>query len=261
MKQEKINKHFSIFEVLVVLSILSILASLIFSSFGFARDEAKRTQCLNNLRQIQSIVEVFKKDHRATPSAEHKYDFRFAQNYVDESSLAIFRCPGDKLELVNTDLEEAWFFPVLNYGTSYEYIPSKKDAENDPEDDFSGIYEFMMIYDKDARFHNGRFNVVYLHGMDNNNGGIARTENHKPGITPPRVTGDPEGEDDPEGEGRNNHGHGNNEDGVDMSNPGKAPKTDGDKSVDDERNTGRGNINDEEFDDYVDAVNNGQSKK
>ena len=62
MKQiKKVNKRFSMFEVLVVLAVLSILASLIFSSVGYARDEASRTQCLNNLHQIQAVIEVYRK--------------------------------------------------------------------------------------------------------------------------------------------------------------------------------------------------------
>lgn len=234
MRTKKMHKKFSIFEMLVVLSILSILASLILGSFGLARDEAKRTKCLNNLRQIQNIVEVFRKDHRTTPNADDKGDFRFAQNYVDESTLAIFRCPGDIMEVANSETDEDWFFPVLNNGTSYEFIPSKVDAENDEGDDFSDMVEFLMIYDKDMRFHNGRFNVLYLHGSDSPLGGIARTETlgegtERPGTKPtPPISG--------EGEGRNNHGHGNNKDGVDMSNPGKAPKhgEDTDATVDDE---------------------------
>lgn len=228
MKTKKMNKKFSIFEMLVVLSILSILASLILGSFGLARDEAKRTKCLNNLRQIQNIVEVFRKDHRTTPDADDKGDFRFAQHYVDESTLAIFRCPGDIMEVANSETDEDWFYPILNNGTSYEFIPSKGDALND--DDFSDVIDFLKMYDKDMRFHNGRLNVLYLHGGDNPLAGIARTET--PGDDPDL---------DPEGEGRNNHGHGNNVDGVDKSNPGKAPKVD--QSTDDDEIKPAGRMN------------------
>ena len=83
MRTKKMHKKFSIFEMLVVLSILSILASLIFNTLGNARDEAKRIQCQNNLRQIQSIFEVYRMNHRELPSANNQLDFSFAEDYLE----------------------------------------------------------------------------------------------------------------------------------------------------------------------------------
>ena len=239
MKTKKMNKKFSIFEMLVVLSILSILASLILGSFGLARDEAKRTKCAHNLRQIQSIYEVYRKDHRETPSAVNRGDLRFAQEYVDASSLNIFHCPGDEIEYANNSIDDLDDWPVLNNGTSYMYIPSQADVDSDCWTDTRELYEFLLIYDKDSRFHNGRFNVLELHGSIIIDGGIASSgdgtvviQGDEPGTTPPTP---------PEGEGRNNHGHGNNVDGVDMSNPGRAPKVD--QSTDDDEIKPAGRMN------------------
>ena len=63
----------------------------------------------------------------------------------------------------------------------------------------------------------GHTDIVYLHSSKNNKGGTATT---KDAIT----------------KTKNNNGHGNNIDGVDMSNPGKSKKgKDSDPNIDDER--------------------------
>ncbi|WDE98379.1 type II secretion system protein [Lentisphaera profundi] len=202
MKTRKLMKRFSIFEVLAVLVILSILASLIFNSMSTARDEAKRAVCLNNLKQIQNVVEVYRKDHRATPRAISEHDFSFAAEYVDENSIGMFRCPGDDQEVASLDSDI--FLPSLNKGTSYIYIPADEDVlgMTELEMKIEDINEFLIVYDKDSRFHNGRFNVLYLHGTNAGNGGIATTRSNQPNITPPNV---PNGTGD---QGPNNNGWG-----------------------------------------------------
>jgi len=231
MKQKVNKQSFSMFEVLVVIAVLSILASLIFRSIGIAREEAKRTTCLNNLKQIEMIAAAYKKDHRKVPAALSLGDLTFASSYVDDNTLEIFLCPGD----YGSDMSS---LSDLMEGSSYYYIPSAELAAL-MTDVGDALDEFLVIYDKSKGFHNGKFNILYLHGSPKNKGGIAETysEDDIPNI-PFNDPDDTKGYNPGLG---NNHGHGNNKDSVDSSNPGSSPKHQDDINVDED-----GNIYDDE---------------
>ncbi len=97
MKTLKKSKCFSIVEVIVVCAVVAILASLIMSASSSVREAGRKTTCLNNLKQIQSIYEAYRKDHRKAPAGDlvNHDDFSFAEDYVSESDLGTFICPGD----------------------------------------------------------------------------------------------------------------------------------------------------------------------
>ena len=77
----------------------------------------ERTTCLNNLKQIQAIVETYKKDNRKSPFnyESNSYasfgDFTFAVDYVEENDLDSFHCPGDDSDISS--------IADLDGGTSY----------------------------------------------------------------------------------------------------------------------------------------------
>ena len=51
-RQNRVYSAFTLIEVLVVLSIIALLAALLFPVFARARENARRTSCLSNLKQI-----------------------------------------------------------------------------------------------------------------------------------------------------------------------------------------------------------------
>ena len=57
-------------ELLVVIVVIAILAALLFPTVRSAKDKARRTTCLNNLRQINLGVRMYSDDSRdASPSS------------------------------------------------------------------------------------------------------------------------------------------------------------------------------------------------
>ena len=57
------NNGFTLVELLVVIAIISILASIILPVLGRAREQARRTVCINNLKQIGFSVQMYAQNH------------------------------------------------------------------------------------------------------------------------------------------------------------------------------------------------------
>lgn len=93
-----IKKGFTLIELLVVIAIIAILAGIMFPVFGSAREKARQTKCMSNLKQIGTAVMLYVDDaHETYPPA------RFANPSTDTwmsiiypyiKNAEIFYCPS-----------------------------------------------------------------------------------------------------------------------------------------------------------------------
>jgi len=70
------KKAFTLIELLVVIAIIAILAAILFPVFAQARDKARQTSCLSNVKQIALGFMMYKQDYDETlPSAYFHKNF------------------------------------------------------------------------------------------------------------------------------------------------------------------------------------------
>lgn len=103
MKNLQINgatrkQGFTLIELLVVIAIIAILAAILFPVFGRARENARRSSCQSNLKQIGLAIMQYTQDYdELYPSAVQNDWFltwaKTVQPYA--KSTQVFMCPSD----------------------------------------------------------------------------------------------------------------------------------------------------------------------
>lgn len=101
------KRAFTLVELLMVIAIIGILAALLFPVLAAAKNRAKQTVCLNNLRQINIGIHVYTDEHENTSPLEPNHSpTNFFMNYEALiksdvglggaiSNSALFACPAD----------------------------------------------------------------------------------------------------------------------------------------------------------------------
>lgn len=65
---------FTLIELLVVIAIIAILAAILFPVFAAAREKARETKCLSNLKQLITAAHAYQTDHESLEGLDWAYD-------------------------------------------------------------------------------------------------------------------------------------------------------------------------------------------
>jgi prepilin-type N-terminal cleavage/methylation domain-containing protein/prepilin-type processing-associated H-X9-DG protein len=115
---------FTLIELLVVIAIIAILAAILFPVFQKVRENARRTACLSNEKQIGLGILQYNQDYDEKYIAGANRYGRGSgwagQVYPYIKSTAVFRCPDDSSSLPGTPVSyglNAQFSPYNGAGT------------------------------------------------------------------------------------------------------------------------------------------------
>lgn len=143
------RRGFTLIELLVVIAIIAILAAILFPVFAQAREAAKGTTCLSNMKQIGLATFLYVGDNDDTfPMDSHSGGMEFSwvrtlQPY--SRSALVFRCPSDRSVNWERPLPNRLLTRKSSYGTNYymtAYLPGEDDP---PTSETSGFTRLSQV--------------------------------------------------------------------------------------------------------------------
>ena len=111
------KRGFTLIELLVVIAIIAILAAILFPVFARAREKARQTSCLSNVKQLALGIHMYAQDYDETltanqnvvPGQPTEYWFDVIQPYV--MNRQILECPSSRTQPVGY----GWNYPHGGY--------------------------------------------------------------------------------------------------------------------------------------------------
>jgi len=127
-----IRRGFTLIELLVVIAIIAILAAILFPVFARARENARKSACQSNLKQIGTANSMYLQDYdqvmpywflNATTQGRiyqnRRYWYELLLPYMKNDD--IWRCPSDSTPYVSTDPPPADQRLNVSYGMNCAY--------------------------------------------------------------------------------------------------------------------------------------------
>jgi len=122
------RKGFTLIELLVVIAIIAILAAILFPVFARAREKARQTSCLSNLKQLGLAAQMYCQDYDETFSmclylagnGQAYSMYHVHMPYMKNTQ--IFQCPSEQNALTATEIAGLGVPMAPGFtGTSYNF--------------------------------------------------------------------------------------------------------------------------------------------
>jgi prepilin-type N-terminal cleavage/methylation domain-containing protein/prepilin-type processing-associated H-X9-DG protein len=108
---------FTLIELLVVIAIIAILAAILFPVFAQAREKARATQCLSNVRQLGTAIAMYTQDNDEFMPYNYMYNFD-CPNFNNQTELYWWQ----DLCRPYVKNEQVYTCPSASPHTGYDYL-------------------------------------------------------------------------------------------------------------------------------------------
>ncbi len=176
------RRGFTLIELLVVIAIIAILAAILFPVFARAREKARQTSCLSNVKELMLAVHMYAQDYDETLCvASHWYWGSTYTNWYDAiapytQNTQILRCPSKP----NRSIGYGWNYQEFGYANSTTHALSYHPAT--PLGDIEYPATTILIGDNDDNNNGERYlyrrHVDRLPARHNGGGNMGFCDGH-----------------------------------------------------------------------------------